>query len=415
MRILVVDVNFDYKNPMYRQFYTSLFSCMQVDFFGPGYVSRECLERGVKNFMEKEGIYDAILVGNYFVYSIGEKGFRHTAYHIHRHTLPYYKINDAYQCCRKIYKELEAIKNVVKIFFYYEDNCSMPLGDQIMCKRLIDNDFYVLSWPLECMEICAGDVRHRYPNLTDYSYDLAENYSMQYIPIIILGIGYHEIFVRNFSDREYEWCVPGNKAKWFYPERDKAQKVMEQRKKKVWNDDPFQGLSVETIERKHLQWYQFRNRSEKMLSWFCGKNDNIASQPKMQYIAACREHYLESMRASKLVYAEGGIGNQIVRKYLEACACGAVLVAKRLPGINNMGFVNGENCILVNKYKEIVKIDKMYTDKQLEEIAKRGQQLIIDKHMFAHRAEALRATIEAIGQGVYRGASWNDGNYVIKK
>jgi len=38
MRILIIDVNFEYKNPMYKQFYISLLSCMEVDFFGPGYV-----------------------------------------------------------------------------------------------------------------------------------------------------------------------------------------------------------------------------------------------------------------------------------------------------------------------------------------------------------------------------------------
>lgn len=36
MRILVVDVNFEYKNPIYRQFYTSLFQCMETDFLDRG-------------------------------------------------------------------------------------------------------------------------------------------------------------------------------------------------------------------------------------------------------------------------------------------------------------------------------------------------------------------------------------------
>lgn len=415
MRILVADVNFDYKNPIYRQFYTSLFSCMEVDFFGPGYVPRDCLEKGICAFMNKNDRYDAILLGNYFVYAAGEKGTRHNAYHTHRHTLPYYKVNDAYQCCGKIYEELKGIRDVIKIFFYYEDNCSMPLGDKAVCEQLIDCGFYILSFPIEYMERYTGKIRHIYPYLTNNAYELAENYSTQYIPVSILGIGYHEIFVRNFFDRDYEWCVPGNRAEWFYPERNKAQKIIEQGQKKLWNDDPFQLLSVETVRRENMEWYCFHNRFEKILSWVWGKNDNIASRPKMQYIAACREQYLESMRSSKFVYAEGGAGNQMVRKYLESCACGAVLVAKRVPGMDEAGFVHGENCIIVDKYEDIARVDALYTESQMKQIAINGQRMIIDKHMFAHRADALKRTIWAIMQGRYKGAYWEGGSYVIKE
>lgn len=415
MRLLVVDINFDYKNPVYRQFYTALLTCMEVHFFGPGYVARDCLEKGICRFIDENGQYDAILLGNYFVYSVGERAARHTAYSIHRRTLPYYKINDAYQCCRKIYEELKKIKDVIKIFSYYEDNCSMPEGDKVICQQLIDCGFYVLSWPIECMERYAGKIRRTHQVLTNHAYDLAENYSMQYIPITVLGMGYHEIFVRNFWDREFEWCIPGNKEVWFYPERNEAERVIEHERKRIWKDDPFQTLSVETINRKHINWYQFRNKSEKILSLFWGKDNNIASQPKMQYIAACREQYLESMRSSKLVYAESGIGNQMVRKYFEACACGAVLVAKRVPGISRMGFIHEKNCIIVEKYEDIMGIDSKYSIEQMIRIAKAGQQLILDKHMFVHRARALQDTLQIIGQGQYKGAYWFDGNYIMKK
>lgn len=414
MRILVVDVNFDYKNPIYRQFYTSLLSCMEVDFFGPGYVSRDCLEKGVYTFTKKHGSYDVVLLGNYFVYSADEKDTRYNAYCVHRHTLPYYKVNDAYQCCRKVCEELKEMQGVVKIFFYYEDNCSMPIGDKLICEQLIDCGFYILSFPIEQMERCTGKMKRMYRYLTDYAYDLADNYSMRYIPITILGIGYHEIFMRNFSDREYDWCVPGNKAKWFYPERDKAQRNIEQGNTEIWKEDPYQLLSVATVVRGHMEWYLFHNSFEKCLSWMLGKNEYIASQPKMQYIAACREQYLESMRSSKCVYADGGVGNQMVRKYFEACACGAVLVAKRVPGLATMGFTHRKNCIVVENYKDITNINKLYAENQMAQIAKAGQQLILDKHMFVNRANALKRTIELIMQGRYKGAYWDKGNYVLK-
>ncbi len=414
MRILIVDVNFDYKNPMYRQFYMALLSCMEVDFFGPGYVSRESLEKGISQFIEENGKYDSVLLGTYFAYSSGENGTRYNAYHVHRHTLPYYNVNDAYQCCGKIYQELIDIKNLVKIFIYYEDNWSMPKSDKNLCQKLKEHGFYMLSWPIEYMEMCSAKQRRQNCSWTNCAYELAHEDPLHYIPISMHGIGNHEIFIRDFSTRECQWCIPGNRMEMYYPERKKAHEIIEKSKKKVWNDDPYQMLSVETVRREHIEWYKFRNKSEKYLSWIWGKDNHIASQPKIQYIAACREQYLESMRSSRFVYAESGIISVFVRKYFEACACGAVLVAKRVPGMSAMGFVHEQNCIIVNKYEDIVNIDQRYSESQLEQIANKGQKLILNKHMFRSRAEALEKTLQAIVQKKYIGAFWENGDYILK-
>ena len=415
MRVLVVDVNFDYKNPMYRQFYTSLMGCMEVDFFGPGYVSRACLEKGIGQYLSENGKYDAILVGTYFVYSSGEKGLRVDAYKVHRHTIPFYRVNDAWQCCGKILEELKKIEGIVKLFIYYEDFMSLPVGDKSICQKLIDCGFYILSWPIEYMKEYSARLMHQYSYLTNNAYKLASEYTANYVPIPLHGIGYHEIFIRNFSDRDYDWCIPGNRAKIYYPERAVVHETLEEKRKKIWDDDPFQTLSVDTIRREHMEWYHFRNKQEKILSWLWGKDKYIPSHPKMNYIAACREQYLESMRASKLVYADCGAGMCFVRKYFEAGACGAVLVAKKVPGMKEMGFIHDVNCIIVEKYDDIINIDKKYTMQELEVIAKNGQKFIMEKHMLVHRAEALSRTIKSIMDGNYIGAFWEDGNYMIKQ
>lgn len=414
MRLLIVDVNFEYKNPTYRQFYTSLLHCMEVDFFGPGYVSRECLEKGIDAYLFANGEYDAVILGTYFVYSSGEKRTRYDAYGVHRYTIPYYNVNDAYQCCGEIFKELKRLKDIIKIFLYYEDFPSLPAIDRDICQDLIEHNFYVMSWPIEYMEICSRNLMHNYIGFNNYAYKFAEKNQSCYIPVSLHGIGYHEIFIRNFLERNYEWCIPGNRIS-VYPERTKAHKLLEKESEKVWNEDPFQELSVFSIKREHMEWYKFRNKSEMFLSWIWKKNNFISSYPKMSYIAACREQYMESMRQSKFVYAEGGIANCFVRKYFEACACGAVLVGKKVSGMSEFGFVHEKNCIIVENYEEISGIDKKYSSRQFEEIAKAGQSLIVEKHMFVHRAEALRATIKAIAQGSYNGAFWEDGNYVIKE
>lgn len=412
MRILIVDVNFDYKNPMYRQFYNSLFYCMEVDYFGPGYVTRESLEKGIEDYLYRHEKYDAILLGTYFVYSTGEGGTRYHTYEVHRYTIPYYNVNDAYQCCGRIFQELKKIDGPIKIYVYYEDNASMTIGDFRMCQSLLEQNFYILSWPKEYMKIFPAQMMRKY-QLTNYAYELIEKNEKKYIPLTLHGINSNEIFVRDFASREFDWCVPGNRLKTSYPERNKAHEMLREQGKKIWNDDPYQKLSVFSIERGHLDWYHFRNKFEKMLSLYLKKNLNISSFPQMCYIGACREHYLESMRASKYVYAEGGMWNCFVQKYFEACASGALLVAKSVPGLSEMGIVHEKNCVIVERYEEIIYIDKKYSEKRIEEMAKAGQQLILDKHMFHYRALALEKTIEMITEGNYEGAYWLDGDYVL--
>lgn len=413
MKILVVDVDFEYKNPMYRQFYQNLSYCMDVDYFGPGYVGRDELERGIVNYTDNNGDYDAIIVGIYFIYSANQ-GMRYDAYMVHRHVIPYYFVNDAYQCCKNILEELNKLDNVIKICFYYEDFCTMPQKDYQYIRTLINKGYYLMSWPREYMEEIPGKIRAKYPILTQYAMELA-NIRERYIPISIHAISYHEIFVQTYGLREFEWCIPGNKRADIYPERKKASLVIAEAGRNTWNYDPFQKLSVDTIAKGHINWYEFRNNFEKVATLMIGKDKYISTFPKTIHIAACRENYLDSMRKSKKVFSEGGIGNCFVRKYFESCACGALSVVKEIPGLKQMGFVDELNCIIVKDYRELKsQRERFEDDVRNAQIAKEGQRLILSKHMYHHRAEALQKTIKAIQRGIYRGAVWVEGSYVIQ-
>jgi hypothetical protein len=387
---------------------------MDVDYFGPGYVSRKVLEKGIQEYLGENKPYDAILLGKYFV-SSSRSNLAYDAYKVHRRTIPFYNVNDAYQCCRRILEELESVNDVIKIHVYYEDYVLMPKSEFKECEKLLSQSYYMLGWPREYMMKYTAKKLRDNPRLSNYALDLAEKYSEKYIPISFHAINYNEIFTIDFGMRKFEWCIPGNKNKIFYPERSETEIMMKEKGKKIWQDDIYQKMSVDTIEKKHMEWYKFRNEYEKILSYVVGKEKSISSHPKMRYIAACREQYLESLRNTKFVYAEGGIGDCFVRKYFEACASGAVLIAKKAPGMAEMGFIHGENCIMVDKYQDIVTVDEKYTEKQMREIAKNGQRLILQKHMFHHRAEALYKTIESIKKGNYNGAYWKDGDYVINE
>lgn len=415
MRILIIDINCDYRNPIYRQFYTSLSYCMDVDYFGPGYVKRECLEEGLKNYISMNGSYDAVIMTTGFLSSIGDNRMRNTTYSWHRECIPYYKVNDALQCCRKIYMELLRLTGVIKIYDQQDDYCSIKKRYYQVCCEIIESGFYILSWPKEYMSIYSKhnlSKEMRNYGVTNYAYWLCEKYETKYIPIPLHGIGFHEIFVRNFADRDFEWCVPGNRQWKFYSERSAAYDFIG-KDTKMWRDDPYQKMTGGTINKAHMDWYRFRNRFEKCLALLWGKNLAISAPVKMKHIAACRELYLESMRSSKYVYCDGGFCG-LVRKYFETCASGAVLVAKKVPGLEQMGFVHEKNCIVIDRYEDIKSVPRKYSEEQLAGIARAGQQFILEKHMFHHRAKALEETIDAIKQGKYKGAYWDKGDYVLR-
>ncbi len=415
MRVLVVDINFEYKNPMYRQFYNHLSYCMEVDYFGPGYVDRKVLERGIKRFLFERESYDFILVGTYFLYSAELRGARYNAYFTHRCVvIPYYRVSDAYQCCRHILDELKDIDSVIRILNYYEDSVSMPEGDYRICRSFLEDGFYLLSWPIQYMQIFHAKRIRQHPVLNNNAYKLAKEYSSKYIPIPIHGISYPEIFVRNYEEREYDWCVPGNKDTSLYGGRKNAANITEKSGYRVWDTDPFQKLSTFHIQKKHMEWYEFNGKIEKAVSRVIGKNTYIPSFPKLTYIAQCRENYMESMRRSRKVYVDGGIGEIFVRKYFEACACGALVVAKEIPGLRDFGFRDGVNCKIIKKFHAEI-LQEHIPDEECIRLAKAGQQLILDKHMMHHRVLALYQTVEAIKNEMYNGAFWNEGNYRMKQ
>lgn len=274
-----------------------------------------------------------------------------------------------------------------------------------------------MSWPREYMQEYSQRKIKNSSLLTNYAKKLTEEIET-YIPMSIQAIGYNEIFFKTYSSRQFEWCVPGNRNIKYYAERENILNIMREEEKKtdVWSFDPFQKLSVDSIEKKQLHWYKFRNNFEKCLTCFVGKNKYISSYPKSIYVAACRENYLDSLRDSKKVYVDGGIGEFIVRKYFESCASGALTVVKKVPGLENMGFIDGKNCIVIDGYSDIERRKKELSNEEKNaQIAREGQKMILENHMFYHRAEALYQTIEAIKRGTYKTAIWQNGKYIIRE
>ena len=68
MKVLFVDLLLKYINPT-RSLIPQLFSTMETRFFGPGYVSSDCLSAGLASFIEKNGPFDVVVVSEHIAFS----------------------------------------------------------------------------------------------------------------------------------------------------------------------------------------------------------------------------------------------------------------------------------------------------------------------------------------------------------
>lgn len=416
MRILVVDVNTEYRNTMYRLFYNSIPLVAKVQFYGPGYVSRECLAEGIDAYLKQTEEFDAIMLGINFVYSCVRSGnpLRNNCFGVHRNTLPYYNVFDSSQFCREDLKRILHFKHKCKILFYYDDPYTLPYKDYLLLEKLVQKDFYVMSWPFEMLQEYSRQTLSKYKQMTNYAYTFAETYKNKYLPIPCTAIQANELFFGDLSNRDYDFNVPGNLATDRYPERAKMRERLsgEQSGARLWNYNPYAKLSPIQIARENLNWYEFQKPADKFLSFLLGKTKTIYAKPKMEYIAANREVYLESLRNSKCAFVDGGIGIFLVRKYFETCSCGALLIAADAAGLSSMGFEHNKNMLLYHKIKAEELQKSMQTDlSYYQEIADEGRKLIMDKHLFYHRVRNLEQTIQAVCNNQFQGAWWKSGEY----
>lgn len=414
MRILIIDVNTEYKNTMYRLFYNSIPLAAKVQFYGPGYVSREILADGIETYLKHEEEFDAILVGINFVYSSVRYGhdLQINCLEIHRNTLSYYNLLDASQFCKPDLEQIIHLKHKCKILFYYNDAYTLPLKDYLFLKNLTQKDFYIMSWPIEMLQEYSRQILNKYKKMTNYAYEFAVSYKQKYIPIPCTAIQANELFFGNLSNRQYDFNVPGNLSEDRYPERAKMKRNLCDSDSKLWNYNPYAKLSPIELSRKNIGWYEFQTRLDKVLSLALGKTKIIYAKPKIECIAANREIYLEALRNSKCALVDGGIGIFLVRKYFEACACGSLLLGTPAAGLKSMGFEHNKNILLYDEIKpEDLQREMRLNPSYYQEIADNGRKLIMDKHLFYHRVQNLKQTVEAVLNNQYHGAHWILGEY----
>jgi spore maturation protein CgeB len=94
------------------------------------------------------------------------------------------------------------------------------------------------------------------------------------------------------------------------------------------------------------------------------------------------DKYIKKINESKIFVTSNNIYSSLNMKYTEILSCGCLLLADLPEDLNDIGLKDGEHLIIYNGIKDLKSKIKYYlrNDKEREEIARNGMNLVREKH-----------------------------------
>jgi spore maturation protein CgeB len=99
-------------------------------------------------------------------------------------------------------------------------------------------------------------------------------------------------------------------------------------------------------------------------------------------------NYAQEINKAKLFMTDGSMYHCPVGKYFEIPACNTLLLATGMPELKDLGFIDGDTFVEINK-DNFVRLAKHYAkdDKERERIARNGYELIRGRHTTEARVQ----------------------------
>ena len=128
-----------------------------------------------------------------------------------------------------------------------------------------------------------------------------------------------------------------------------------------------------------------------------------------------QDTFVQSIEATKICFTCGSGLKYPLRKFLEIPARGGLLFCCPFNGFREFGFEDGVNAVVTDPFKMEDKLDYYLDNLQTaQEIARRGQDMILKKHSFSSRVIQLQKTLIRIHDAEFTGSVWDNGEYVLK-
>lgn len=415
MKLLIISINYEEPSPVFMNYYHSLAEIAEVHFYGPGFSTEAELERGILNYADQKGPFDAVILTFSLLCSSLRISSIREIYNFHRSKLADYSVNQAVRFVDRIVDDALKLDSVQMVIFDL-DVINVRKEWYECLESILESGFYILSVGKEFIPVFEEQEGYTFGDgltLNNRFRQLLENYPDRSISICPLAAIPGEYYWGPLENRKYDWVVPGN-IDGCYPNRGKILRKLEEKNYKIFQDfiDRTMAYRVESSRTERCEYQQeiVRRIDERL-----GKpNPYLQATLRRESIAAWRENYKVSLRKSKIAYADGGDGHIVVRKYIEIPANGTILAGDHVMGLERWGFRDGENMVLVTPENVLdITEELLKNPEKMQDIADKGRQLVLTAHTMRRRAEETIKAIESVRNGKYQGSYWENGRFVI--
>ena len=419
MKLLIVAFNWDHFSKMYSDFmycFLDATDLVDVDYYGPGFSTREELKKGLTLYIKEHGAYDAILCWESFLLFSYELFSVVDAYFWHRYYDSDFSISEGIRYAEKTREEFNHLNNT-RIIVWDMDVYHIRTEEKALLEDAFKSGVYLLGLGSELVpEYSDSECFGEDNPLTNTYRNLVLRYQKKIISNPLSLVTSSDFCFKPLEYRKYDWTVGGNLDVQFYPQRVMILNAVEDSGYRVY--DAYMDREMwymKDSSRQHNHVYD--NWIEEVMD-IHEENANIylrnkVSKPrKLEW----RESYYRSYRESKIAYADGGTGRCLVAKYLEIPARGAVLFCDKAEGMDRMGFEDGINMVVVNTENVVDKTRELIKDAdRMQRIADAGRKLVMKKFTSRARAQDIIRAISSINKGEFMGSCWQDGCFRIKK
>lgn len=390
-KILYLDLNIRYHNPT-RSLLPNLLKNVftNVDIYGPGYSSQEDLESGVGEFCSKNGPYDFVISNEMILFALFSKYYKLESkkdfikmYHLRfsPNLLEKKIIVDMYNFLTQT--EYKKILILLQLDFY---NVSK---EHIALMQTLKNAYFftfgkdVISEKSTLINI---EKESFYKKINNNWYNFVNNNSNK-IASFVHFIDTEDCDFTPIYNRKYTINIPG--VNYWY------------RKEVIKNLDK----KYLTPSKFHMKIYSLLAKLKLNLFKYLFANDLY------NYL------FRRSLAQSKIAVTCGSALKWPLRKFFEIPAEGCLLICHSFFNQEHLGFIDKSNCIVMNKPDEINNMLKclLTNMENSENIAKKGQEMIMKNHSLIARIQQMKNVIEIImdKNKIFNGAYWDNSSYIV--
>ena len=380
-KLLLLSVYWNYINKTEFIFMKELGKYFNIIVYGPGHIDTKDIKINILEVLEQIGEVDLILIDELLTF----RNLNLESYKLLKKINRFYFNLEDYIYNKSLFPvNLDKVDIPVFVILLMSDYYNFS-EEQINTLQNISSNSYYICWgedfllPKEEMEKLEKDGFCRYVN--NNIAEFVRRNKNRIIPMLHM-VDSNEFL--DFSDKKYEWCVPGADYYW-------------RRKIKQY----FRESGIKYVK------YTFLNYILRRLDAF-----QILRITKYDIsMSAYYDTFRRLVNKSWCSFTCGSTLRYPVRKYFEIPAFSSLLVCNPCASFEKLGFKDAENCFEVENLDKMRFVAEKTKDKELvAEMIIKGQSLVREKHTSQVRARQFFNMYNIISQKNFDCAFWIDGD-----